>query len=146
MSDQIVITLPDDLYARARHLASSTGHSVEKVLLDHLRTLPSPAVPPDMQTELDALPHLSDDALLTLAGDILSDEIKTRVLMLTGKNGYGVLTTDETEELDRLMQRADRLMLRKSAAHAIIQMRKHLCAIAQRELKQQQEELSLITT
>lgn len=146
MSDQIVITLPDDIYARARHLAIVTGHPVEKVLLDHLRTLPSPAVPPDMQTELDALPSLTDDALLTLAGDILSDEIKTRVHVLTGKNGYGELTAEEAEELERLIQRADRLMLRKAAAHAILQMRKHLCAVAQRDLKQQHEELSLITT
>jgi hypothetical protein len=69
MTDQIVLTLPEDLSERARRIAESMAQPVEKVLIDHLRTLsgPLPALPPDVQAELDALKYLSDDTRWTIA-------------------------------------------------------------------------------
>jgi hypothetical protein len=67
MSDYAVtIPVPEDLYGRAQQLAAGTAQSVEAVLLQHLQAAfmaPLPALPPDEQRELEALTHLSDEAL-----------------------------------------------------------------------------------
>lgn len=69
MTDQIVLTIPEDISDRARQIAETTEQPVEQVLIEHLKTLsvPLPALPPEEQAELDALHHLSDDALWTIA-------------------------------------------------------------------------------
>jgi hypothetical protein len=95
MSDQIVITVPDDIYARARQIAETTGQAVEKVLLDHLQTLPSPVLPSDIQVELDALPHLSDDVLWTIAREQMPADIQARAQQLMDKNSRGVANDEE---------------------------------------------------
>lgn len=54
MSDSIVLTVPEDLAARAKRIAEKTSQPVEKVLLDHLCTLsaPLPKLPSDECAEL----------------------------------------------------------------------------------------------
>jgi hypothetical protein len=65
MPDQIILTVPEDISVRARQIAEATEQPVEQVLIEHLKTLstPLPVLPPEQQAELDALHHLSDDAL-----------------------------------------------------------------------------------
>jgi len=62
------LDLPADILSRARQIAETTEQTVEQVLLNYHKTLatPLPTLPPQEQAELDALQHLSDDALWTI--------------------------------------------------------------------------------
>lgn len=125
MTDQITLTLPLDLSARVRQIAETTARPVEQILLDHLKSLiaPLPALLPDEQAELDALHHLSDDALWTIAQEQLPEKIQERARVLMIKNAREPLSAAESSELEDLVQRADRVMLRKAEAAHILHER-----------------------
>lgn len=125
MTDSIVLTVPEDLAARAKRIAENTAQPVEQVLLDHLRTLstPLPELPHDEQAELDALHQLSDDALWTIAREQMPEDVQRRAHELMGRNSRDQLSDEEAAELERLVVRADRLLLRKAEAAALLQKR-----------------------
>jgi hypothetical protein len=128
MADKpIVLTVPDDISLRARQIAESTSQGVEEVLLNNLRSLPRPLpdLPHDIQDELDALHHLSNDTLWTIAQEQIPETIQQRALELMTNNTRGKLSEAEQEELEALVQRADRLMLRKAEAASILTDRGH---------------------
>lgn len=80
MTDQIVLTIPEDISARARQIAGTTEQPVEQVLLDYLQqfTIPLPVLPAREQAELDALQYLSNDALWTMAREQMPDTVQAR--------------------------------------------------------------------
>ncbi|MBZ0302908.1 MAG: hypothetical protein K8J31_24395 [Anaerolineae bacterium] len=125
MTDQIVLTLPEDLSERVRQIAELTAQPVEKILLDHLRTLsgPLPSLPSDVQAELDALKNLSDDTLWTIARDQMPEAVQSRAQVLMDRNSTGQISEEDYAELEQLAQRADRLMLRKTEAAALLKQR-----------------------
>jgi hypothetical protein len=127
MADPIVLTLPDDIAVRARQIAAALAQPVEQVLLDHLKTLatPLPSLPLEEQAELDALHHLSDDALWTMVREQMPDAVQARAHQLMDKNARGIIAEPEAVELEILVRRADRLMLRKAEAAAILKARDH---------------------
>jgi len=69
MSDQIILTIPTEISDRARRIAETTAQPVEQVLIEHLKTLPSPlpALPPEQQAELDLLVERADRLMLRKA-------------------------------------------------------------------------------
>jgi hypothetical protein len=125
MADQIVLVLPDEIAARARQIAESNAISVEQVLIDYLKTLPFPLpqLAADEQAELDALHHLSDDALWTIAREQMPRTQQERFSLLLALNKRSALTQTETAELDDLLERSDRLTLRKAEAAALLTTR-----------------------
>ena len=127
MADLIILKVPEDISARARQIAATVAQPVEQLLLDHLKTLaaPLPVLPPDTQAELDALQHLSDDALWTIAREQLPEDGQARAHALMDKNSRGVMTDEEHGELEKLVERGDRLMLRKAQAAAMLRQRGH---------------------
>jgi hypothetical protein len=127
MTDLIILKVPEDISARARQIAAAIAQPVEQLLLDHLKTLaaPLPALPPDTQAELDALHHLSDDALWTIASAQMPEDVQTRAHALMDKNSRGAITDNEHAELEQLVERGDRLMLRKAEAATILRKRGH---------------------
>jgi hypothetical protein len=127
MTDLIILKVPEDISARARQIAAAIAQPVEQLLLDHLKTLaaPLPALPPDTQAELDALHHLSDDALWTIASAQMPEDAQARAHALLDKNSRGAITDDEHAELEQLVERGDRLMLRKAEAATILRKRGH---------------------
>jgi hypothetical protein len=127
MTDPIILTIPEDISARARQIAENTAQPVEQVLIDHLKTLAAPPsdLPDDEQAELDALQHLSDDALWTMAQEQMPDDVQSRAQFLMDRNARGIIGDEEYAELEALVQRADRLMLRKAEAAAILRQRGH---------------------
>jgi hypothetical protein len=129
MADLIILKVPEDIAARARQIAETVAQPVEQLLLDHLKTLaaPLPVLPPDTQAELDALQHLSDDALWTIAREQLPEEVQARAHTLMDKNSRGVMTDEEHVELEKVVARGDRLMLRKAQAAAMLRKRGHTC-------------------
>ncbi len=122
MADQIVLTLPEDISARAHQIAEINSQTVEQVLIDHLKTLSTP-LPPSEQAELDALHHLSDDALWTIAREQMPEEVQARAQELVAKNSVRTISEPEEAALDKLVERADRLMLRKAEAATILRDR-----------------------
>jgi len=135
MTDSITIDLPDDVSVKVRALAEQKNQSIEQILLDYLRQLPEPlpALPGDVQAELDALQRLSDDTLWTITRDQLPDTVQNRAHHLMTKNNQDVLTASEQQELDNLVNRADRLMLRKAEAATILRQRGH--TVTQKDFK-----------
>jgi hypothetical protein len=125
MADLIILKVPEDIAARARQIAETVAQPVEQLLLDHLKTLaaPLPVLPPDTQAELDALQHLSDDALWTIAREQLPEDVQARAHTLMDKNSRRVMTDEAHVELETLVERGDRLMLRKAQAAAMLRKR-----------------------
>lgn len=117
------LNIPDEIYARAQQLAATTNQSVQQVLIDHLRMLS--LLPLDEQTELNALRYLSDDALWTIAAEQVSEATNARMQTLMDKNTAGTLTDVEHAELERLVERGERLMVRKAEAAGILIERGH---------------------
>lgn len=126
MSDYM-LTVPEDIVDRAREIAEATSQDVDKVLLEHLKTLstPLPALPPDEQAELDALKHLTDDTLWTIAREQMADDLQTRMQALMDRNSLGQITDEEYRELEGLVERGNRLMVRKAEAAGILMERGH---------------------
>jgi hypothetical protein len=127
MADLIILEVPEDISVRARQIAAAVAQPVEQLLLDHLKTLaaPLPSLPPDTQAELDALQHLSDDALWTIARELMPEDVQARAHVLMDKNSRSVMTDEEHKELEQLVERGDRLMLRKAEAAALLRRRGH---------------------
>jgi hypothetical protein len=125
MTESITLTLPEELSTRVRQIAETTSQPVEQVVLDHLKglALPLPALPPDERTELDALHRLSDDALRTIAREQMPEEDQRRARQLMNKNERGKLSRTEADDLARLVERADGVMLRKAEASSILRQR-----------------------
>lgn len=124
MSDY-VLTIPEEVYARARQIAEETSQRVDEVMIEYLRTLSTrlPTLPPEEEAELDALKNLSDDALWTIAREQMSDDLQVRMQDLMDKNSIGTITSDEYTELEGLVERGQRLMVRKSEAAALLTQR-----------------------
>jgi hypothetical protein len=125
MADLIILEVPEDISVRAREIAETVAQPVEQLLLDHLKTLapPLPVLPPDTQVELAALQHLSDDALWTIAREQMPEDVQARAHALMDKNSRDVMTDEEHAELEKLVERGDRLMLRKAEAAALLRKR-----------------------
>jgi len=125
MTDLITLQVPEEISVRARQIAERMAQPVEQVLLNHLKTLsaPLPVLPPDAQAELEALRQLSDDALWTIARAQMPEEVQARAHALLEQNSLGVITDEEHTELEKLVERGDRLMLRKAEAAAILRAR-----------------------
>ena len=124
MSDY-VLTIPAEVYARARQIAEETSQSVDQMMIEYLRTLsaPLPTLPPEEEAELDALKNLSEDALWTIAREQMPDDLQGRMQDLMDKNSVGTITTEEYIELEGLVERGQRLMVRKSEAAALLTQR-----------------------
>jgi len=122
MMNHYVLTVPEDIYARARRVAEETSQPVDQVMIDYLRTLstPLPALPPEEEAELEALKSLSDDALWTIAREQMPEHLQSRKQVLMDKNTMGNLSTEEYADLESLVERGQRLMIRKSEASAIL--------------------------
>lgn len=125
MSNLIMLQVPEEISARAHQIAAAMAKPVEQVLLDHLKTLsvPLPVLSLDVQVELDALHQLSDDTLWTITRAQMPEDVQARAHTLLEKNSRGVITDEEHAELEKLVERGDRLMLRKAEAAAILRTR-----------------------
>jgi hypothetical protein len=138
MSDY-TLHIPEEIYRRAEQIAGETSQPVDRVLIEHLRTLetkPSGLLPSDA-AELEALKALSDDTLWTIAREQMPADVQSRAHELMDKNSRGSITDAEHAELNTLAERADRLMLRKAEAAFLLRTRGH--AFAAKDFKPDDE-------
>ena len=114
MSTQITLTLTDEIYRRAEHLARLTGRNIADVLSDTLDISLQP-----LGAELAAgkrVSELSDGEVLIAADFQMELAQDRRFSKLLDKQQAGTLAGDERPELLALMQVYQEGLLRKAQA------------------------------
>lgn len=117
------ITIPENISSRLRKLAARRRLSVEELVTDRLFTSLDEELDllsSDEQAELRALHHLSNDALRVIASEQMSENNQDRLNELMERHSFGQLLAEELPMLESLVERGDRLMLRKAEAAAIL--------------------------
>ena len=129
MSTQAVtLQLPEDLYLRLQQMAQATHQSFDEVLLRAIQVGAPPSwedAPAAFQVDLAALDRLDDDALWHIARSRQTEADMTRYQELLDKNANNTISDAERAELTRLRTAADRFMLRKVHAAALLRWRGH---------------------
>lgn len=119
----ITLKVPEHIYERAQQVAETTDQPLEAVFLHELEIAFLSQLSPNEEAELASLKNLSDDALWTIAREQMAAPLQTRMQKLMDKNSRGTITPDEYKELEDLVDRGQRLMLRKSEAAALLTQR-----------------------
>ncbi|MCE7946667.1 MAG: hypothetical protein DYG88_04475 [Chloroflexi bacterium CFX4] len=122
MSDY-TISIPEALYDKAKQLAEQMARPIDEVIRSHLAQALEDvllALPTDERAELRALAHLSDDTLWTIAREQMAVATQVRMQMLMDKHSAGSLEALEHEELEQLVERGQRLTLRKAEAMQLL--------------------------
>lgn len=124
MSPQtITLNIPAHIYERARQIAETTDRPLEAVFLHELENAFLPPLPEDEAAELQALTHLSDEALWTIAREQMPVDRHERLQALMDGNRKGALSEAEYHELQMLVEQGQRRMLRKGKAAALLTAR-----------------------
>jgi hypothetical protein len=114
-----IIYIPDSLYEKAQRVAEQSSQNVDELIIARLEGAlaePSIKIPPDERAELLAMKYLSDDTLWTIAREQMQTSLQERTSLLINRNQAGTITELESSELSELVERGDKLMLRKSQA------------------------------
>ena len=117
------ISIPNSLYEKAQRLAKQTSRSVDEIICMRLEgALDQPLLdlPGDEQAELHAVAYLSTDALWTIAREQMQSDLQHAMSQLMEKNSKGTITEDEFRDLAALVERGQRLTLRKSQAMKLL--------------------------
>ena len=122
----VTVKLPRTVYQRLERLAATTNQSLDTVLLQTIRGNLPPSledVPADFRDEVALLLKLNDDDLWAVARSSLDSKQWRKHRQLLEKNTAGDLKERDQHELDRLRLEADRFVLRKSFALALLKWR-----------------------
>jgi plasmid stability protein len=123
----ITVTLSEDVYAQLAARAQTAIRSVEDVVREtltrSLRPAPEPDLSPAIQAELNAMEHLSDEALWAIARSTANDDKVALYDVLIERQNAHTLTLEGRHLLTQLRDEADALMLRKAHAYALLQGR-----------------------
>jgi hypothetical protein len=128
ISETVTLHLPEALYRRLANTARATQRSLEEVLLQAVSAGSPPAwddVPPEYQADLAQMDWSSDGDLWQIIRLQQSGPEVTRYDELLAGNQTGQLTDTERVELQELRSAAERLMLRKAHAAALLRWRGH---------------------
>lgn len=114
MSTQITITLPDEVYQKAEHLARLISCEVADILTHTI----SISLPPfdASSEEVTPVENLSDEDVLALTQLQLPPRQDRRLSLLLEKQQAGTLPHTEQAELVTLMQHYQAGLLRKAQA------------------------------
>ena len=124
----VTLPLPEALYLRLKQTAQATQQSLTDVLLHAVQVGSPPSwedAPVAFQADLAALDRLDDEALWHTARSRRTEADTVRLRELLDKNANEQLTAAERAELTQLRTEADRLMLRKAYAAALLRWRGH---------------------
>jgi len=118
MSDY-TISIPENLLEKAQRIAEQKALSVDEVIRTRLEGAfdePFFDLPDDEKSELKAMAYLSDDTLWTIAREQMPLSIQERMSVLMSRNTRGTITDAEYSELTELVERGNKLTLRKAKA------------------------------
>lgn len=122
----VTLPLPEHLYLRFEQVAKAMHQSVTDVLLHAVEVGSPPGwndVPAEFQADLAALDRQNDKVLWQIARSHQSEAEMDRYEDLLYKNANDALTLVERDELAQLRREADRFMLRKAHAAALLRWR-----------------------
>ncbi|MBI3969712.1 MAG: hypothetical protein HY332_00365 [Chloroflexi bacterium] len=122
------ITIPEELFERLERTARALHAPVDEVARRALAAGLPPGVqdvPEECRAELQALDEYTDEALWAIWRSRPGSEQVARHAALLGKRTAGELTPAEQMELTRLREEADRLLLRRAQAAALLRWRGH---------------------
>lgn len=127
MTLSVTIELPSfvqqQMERRAQAEARSVADLIRELVLQNWQT--SPRLPDDVETELAALPNLSDEALWVLARTTLTAGEQSTLATLNDKAKTSKLTSAEEARLTTLLDLYDRALVRRAQAAVILQQRGH---------------------
>jgi hypothetical protein len=117
-----------EILAAARRLPPKAQAELAETLL---RDAGAPAAEPSGQPGLEALRGMSETELAALSSAVVAPGRQRRMRALLRKNTRGELGDDERQELDALLEEADRIALLKArAAYTLAQLGRHRTAAA----------------
>ena len=128
LAETVTLKIPEILYRRLQSTAQSTHRSLDDVILHALQVGSPPVwddVPAEFQADLAAMDRLDDTALWQIARSRKTEAEMDHYDELLAQNQEGRLTPAEKQELQQLRQEADRFMLRKAHAAALLRWRGH---------------------
>jgi hypothetical protein len=120
---EYTISIPNSLYEKAQRLAKQTSQSVDEIICTRLEGAleqPMLELPSDERAELQALSYLSTDALWTIAREQMPPNLQHAMSQLMEKNSQGTITEEEFRDLSALVERGQRLTLRKAQAMKLL--------------------------
>lgn len=126
VTQRLTVELSEPVFRSLEHIARLTQQSPEQLAAQSIAGNLPPSVenaPPDMQADLLAVQKLSVDELLEIAHSQVPPAQRERHLELLEKQRAASSTPEERRELSDLRESADRLMLRKAYAWAVLRWR-----------------------
>jgi hypothetical protein len=124
----VTLQLPEYLFVRLQHAAQAMRQPLDEVLVRAVEVGSPPIwddVPAAFQADLAALDKLDDESLWRIARSKQTGQDWTRYHALLESNAAGAISAEERAELTRLRTEADRFMLRKAHAAALLRWRGH---------------------
>lgn len=125
-TQNITLPLPENMYLRLQQTAQATQQSLTDVLLHAVQIGSPPSwedAPVEFQVDLAALDRLHDESLWKIARSSQTDADMVRYQELLDKNANETITRTEQAELTETRIEADRFMLRKVHAAALLRWR-----------------------
>ena len=125
----VAIPLPQILYRRLKHLADITQRPLESLVIQALdNNVPQliDDLPSSMRSDLADLEQLADDSLWKVANSIIDLDKQQEYTNLLDKQRNAMIAVGEERRLEELFQQANRHMIRKAYANALLRWRGHL--------------------
>jgi hypothetical protein len=122
----VTLQLPEQVYLRLQLIAQATQQSFDDVVLRAIQVGAPPSwedAPAEFQADLAALDRMDDAALWHIARQRQTAADMVRYQELLEKNASNTPSDAERAELTQLRTAADRFMLRKVQAAALLRWR-----------------------
>jgi hypothetical protein len=128
-SRTITVTIPERLFLQLEAAARSSAVSLDAMLAQSLERVVPPnlaaLLPATLQAELDAMEHLSDEALRAIAYSTVTPERVGERDTLAAQEQGGGLSEEQRARLAALRAEAEALMVRKAHAFVLLKSRGH---------------------
>ena len=128
MTEIVTLQIPEMLYQRLVNTARAAKRPLEEIMLHALKVGSPPDwddVPDEFQVDLAALDRMENEALWKIACSRKTATDMSRYNELLERNQSNTLTQDEKLELMALRTEAERFMLCKAQAAALLRWRGH---------------------
>jgi hypothetical protein len=121
------IELPTETFVQLEQVARQQQRSVDELVREMiLHELPSlPLLPEDLEAELEAFEHLSDDVLWLLAQSTLAVPQQEELANLNEIGQQRDLTVAEQQHQQSLLNAYERAVIRRAQAAALLKVRGH---------------------
>lgn len=126
----LTVNLSEEIYRQLQERARSAAQPVDAVVVQALTKSLVPPVeeqlPPVLRDELDALEHLSDEALWAIARSVASPDTLALYDLLIERKQEGALTPEGQQWLEQVELDTNSLMVRKAQAYVLLKQRGHV--------------------